>query len=63
MESMGDIIRVGITGQEGFMGTHLCNFLNTQNDKFEIIDIYSSCECHKYNDQSEDVIVIMRKIH
>ena len=32
-------------------------------DKFEIIDIYSSCECHKYNDQSEDVIVIMRKIH
>jgi len=32
---MGKLIRVGITGQEGFMGTHLYNFLGTKSEEIE----------------------------
>lgn len=32
---MGKLIRVGITGQEGFMGTHLYNFLGTKSGEIE----------------------------
>jgi len=38
MESMEKLIRVGITGQEGFMGTHLYNFLGTKKEYTEIIE-------------------------
>ena len=34
---MGQLIKVGITGQSGFMGTHLYNFLETRPN--EIIRI------------------------
>ena len=36
MDYMG--LKVGITGQSGFMGSHLCNFLKTKEDQIEIID-------------------------
>ena len=29
------MIRVGITGQAGFVGTHLYNYLGTLNEEFE----------------------------
>ena len=32
---MGKLIRVGITGQEGFMGTHLYNFIGTKSEEIE----------------------------
>ena len=35
---MGQLTRVGITGQSGFMGTHLHNFLGTKLEKIERID-------------------------
>lgn len=31
-------LKVGITGQSGFMGSHLCNFLKTKENQIEIID-------------------------
>jgi len=36
MDYMG--LKVGITGQSGFMGSHLCNFLKTKENQIEIID-------------------------
>ena len=32
---MGQLITVGITGQGGFMGTHLYNFLGTKSEKID----------------------------
>jgi len=32
---MGQLITVGITGQSGFMGTHLYNFLGTKSEKID----------------------------
>lgn len=34
---MGQVIKVGITGQGGFMGSHLYNFLATKSEKIERI--------------------------
>ncbi len=35
---MGKLIKVGITGQAGFMGTHLYNFLGTKSDKIKCVN-------------------------
>ena len=35
---MGQLVRVGITGQGGFMGSHLYNFLGTKSEKIKRID-------------------------
>ena len=35
---MGKLVRVGITGQAGFMGTHLYNFLGTKSEKIECVN-------------------------
>ena len=35
---MGQLVRVGITGQGGFMGSHLYNFLGTKLKKIKRID-------------------------
>lgn len=35
---MGQLIKVGITGQRGFMGSHLYNFLGTKQEEIERID-------------------------
>ncbi|MDA8626242.1 NAD-dependent epimerase/dehydratase family protein [Flavobacteriaceae bacterium] len=35
---MGQLVRVGITGQAGFMGSHLYNFLGTKLEKVKRID-------------------------
>ena len=37
MERMGQIIKVGITGNNGFIGSHLNNFLSTKLNEIEII--------------------------
>lgn len=37
MVKMGKLIRVGITGQEGFMGSHLYNFLGTKSTEIKQI--------------------------
>jgi len=37
MVKMGQLIRVGITGQEGFMGSHLYNFLGTKSTEIKQI--------------------------
>ncbi len=39
---MGKLIRVGITGQEGFMGSHLYNFLGTKKEQVEVVDYHIS---------------------
>ncbi len=36
-----DVIKVGITGQSGFIGTHLFNYLSLFKDKFELIPFYN----------------------
>ena len=38
MDQMGKLVRVGITGQAGFMGTHLYNFLGTKSEKIECVN-------------------------
>lgn len=35
MDEMGQLTKVGITGQEGFMGSHLYNFLGTKTEDIE----------------------------
>jgi UDP-2-acetamido-2,6-beta-L-arabino-hexul-4-ose reductase len=35
---MVKLVRVGITGQAGFMGTHLYNFLGTKSEKIECVN-------------------------
>ena len=35
---MGQLVRVGITGQGGFMGSHLYNFLGTKLEEIKRID-------------------------
>ena len=35
MDQMGKLIKVGITGQGGFMGRHLYNFLGTKAKEIE----------------------------
>lgn len=35
---MGQLIKVGITGQSGFMGTHLYNFLSTKSEKIHRVN-------------------------
>ena len=35
---MGQLVRVGITGQAGFMGSHLYNFLGTKLEQIKRID-------------------------
>lgn len=37
MDQMGQLIKVGITGQGGFMGSHLYNFLGTKTEEIERI--------------------------
>jgi UDP-2-acetamido-2,6-beta-L-arabino-hexul-4-ose reductase len=37
MDQMGQLIKVGITGQGGFMGSHLYNFLGTKTEQIERI--------------------------
>ena len=37
MERMGQIIKVGITGNNGFIGSHLYNFLSTKLNEIELI--------------------------
>jgi UDP-2-acetamido-2,6-beta-L-arabino-hexul-4-ose reductase len=34
--------KVGITGQSGFIGTHLCNTINLYNDKYSIVNFDKS---------------------
>ena len=36
------MLKVGITGQEGFVGTHLYNTLGLQPEKYERIDYHIS---------------------
>ena len=38
MDQMGQLIKVGITGQGGFMGSHLYNFLGTKTEGIERIN-------------------------
>jgi UDP-2-acetamido-2,6-beta-L-arabino-hexul-4-ose reductase len=38
MDQMVKLVRVGITGQAGFMGTHLYNFLGTKSEKIECVN-------------------------
>jgi UDP-2-acetamido-2,6-beta-L-arabino-hexul-4-ose reductase len=38
MDRMGQLITVGITGQGGFMGTHLYNFLGTKSEEIERVN-------------------------
>jgi UDP-2-acetamido-2,6-beta-L-arabino-hexul-4-ose reductase len=38
MGQMGQLIKVGITGQGGFMGSHLYNFLGTKSEEIERIN-------------------------
>ena len=35
---MGQLVRVGVTGQGGFMGSHLYNFLGTKLEKIQRIN-------------------------
>jgi UDP-2-acetamido-2,6-beta-L-arabino-hexul-4-ose reductase len=37
MDQMGQLIKVGITGQGGFMGSHLYNFLGTKSEEIDRI--------------------------
>ena len=37
MGKMGRLVRVGITGQGGFMGSHLYNFLGTKIEEIKRI--------------------------
>jgi UDP-2-acetamido-2,6-beta-L-arabino-hexul-4-ose reductase len=37
MDQMGQLIKVGITGQGGFMGSHLYNFLGTKSEEIKRI--------------------------
>lgn len=39
---MGQLIKVGITGQSGFMGSHLYNFLGTKPEEIERVDFKKS---------------------
>lgn len=48
---MEQLIKVGITGQEGFMGTHLWNFLGTKEEQIERVSYYIS-----YFDQKDDLV-------
>ncbi len=41
MDKLGQMIKVGITGQAGFMGSHLYNYLGTKED-IELIDFERS---------------------
>ncbi|CAL2090775.1 UDP-2-acetamido-2,6-beta-L-arabino-hexul-4-ose reductase [Tenacibaculum sp. 190524A05c] len=38
MDQMGQQIKVGITGQNGFMGSHVFNFLGTKTEEIERVD-------------------------
>jgi UDP-2-acetamido-2,6-beta-L-arabino-hexul-4-ose reductase len=53
--------KIGITGQSGFMGTHLCNFLRMEKNAFEIIsfqdDYWNKEEQFKNFVQQCDIIV------
>lgn len=61
MDYMGQLIKVGITGQSGFMGTHLYNFLQTKPHEIVCInfkDNYFDNELYLQNFvKSCDVIV------
>lgn len=37
------MIKIGITGQSGFIGTHLSNFLSFKKDEVELIPFYDDC--------------------
>ena len=37
MGKMGQLVRVGVTGQGGFMGSHLYNFLGTKSTEIKRI--------------------------
>ena len=58
---MGQLTTVGITGQHGFMGTHLYNFLGTKSEKIDRVkfhDNYFDNDVHLQNFvKSCDVIV------
>ena len=58
---MGKLVRVGITGQAGFMGTHLYNFIGTKSEKIECVNFEDNYFDNKVNLQnfvkSCDVIV------
>ncbi|MFZ2340212.1 MAG: NAD-dependent epimerase/dehydratase family protein [Bacteroidales bacterium] len=43
------MIRIGITGQTGFIGTHLFNFLNLQKDEVKLVPF----EDHFFSERSE----------
>jgi UDP-2-acetamido-2,6-beta-L-arabino-hexul-4-ose reductase len=42
MDRMGQLITVGITGQSGFIGTHLYNFLFTKSEKINRLNFQDS---------------------
>ena len=42
------MIKVGITGNSGFIGTHLKNWLSLENEKYKIIDFKSSFFDNEY---------------
>ncbi|WP_299006419.1 NAD-dependent epimerase/dehydratase family protein [uncultured Tenacibaculum sp.] len=42
MDTMGELIRVGITGQGGFMGSHLYNYLGTKENDINRINFERS---------------------
>ncbi len=58
---MAKLIRVGITGQGGFMGTHLYNFLGIKSEKIKRINFQRNYFDNKFDLQnfvkSCDVIV------
>ena len=58
---MGQLTTVGITGQGGFMGTHLHNFLGTKSEKIKRVNFQDNYFDNKVNLQnfvkSCDVIV------
>ena len=43
------MIRIGITGQTGFIGTHLFNFLNLKKDEIQVVPF----EDHFFSDRSD----------
>lgn len=49
MDQMGQLIKVGITGQGGFMGSHLYNFLGTKTEAIERI----SFQRNYFEDEAE----------
>jgi UDP-2-acetamido-2,6-beta-L-arabino-hexul-4-ose reductase len=67
MDRMGQLISVGITGQSGFMGTHLYNFLGTKSEKINRLnfqDNYFDNEVDLQNFvKSCDVIVHLAAIN